>query len=82
MIQITLEAARVNAKLKQEEAAKKLGITAKTLSNYERGISAIPGYVFKKAAKLYGIPEEMIRLPIVDDGRFDEDEFFLIDSTV
>jgi len=82
MIQITLEAARVNAKLKQEEAAKKLGITAKTLSNYERGISAIPGYVFKKAAKVYRIPEEMIRLHIVDDGEYDDEEIFLTASTV
>lgn len=82
MIQISLEAARVNAQLKQEHAAKKLGITAKTLSNYERGISAIPGYVFKKAARIYGVPEEMIRLPIVNDGGYDDDEFFLTSSTV
>ncbi|KGR74867.1 helix-turn-helix domain-containing protein [Ureibacillus sinduriensis] len=82
MIQISLEAARVNAQLKQEHAAKKLGITAKTLSNYERGISAIPGYIFKKAARIYGIPEEMIRLPIVNDGGYDDDEFFLTSSTV
>lgn len=82
MFQITLEAARVNAKLKQEQAAKKLGVTAKTLSNYERGITAIPGHILKKAAKIYGIPEEMIRLPIVDDGEYDDEEFFLISSTV
>ncbi|MFP7199730.1 helix-turn-helix transcriptional regulator [Lysinibacillus halotolerans] len=82
MIQISLEAARVNANLKQEVAAKKLGITAKTLSNYERGISAIPGHIFKKASRLYNIPEENIRLPIVDDGEFDDEEFFLNVSTV
>lgn len=33
---ITLEAARVNAGLKQAEAAEKLGITPETLSRYLR----------------------------------------------
>lgn len=82
MIQISLEAARVNAGLKQEPAAKKLKITAKTLSNYERGITAIPGHILKKAAKIYNVPEEMIRLPIVEDEEFDDKDFFLIASTV
>ncbi|AQT85659.1 helix-turn-helix protein [Paenibacillus larvae subsp. larvae] len=82
MFQISLKAARVNAELEQEVAASKIGVTAKTLSNYERGITAIPGHILKKAAKIYGIPEEMIRLPIVDDGDFDEDEFFLSSTAV
>ena len=34
---ISLEAARVNAKLSQKEAAKRLGITPETLRNYELG---------------------------------------------
>ncbi|MEJ9209654.1 helix-turn-helix transcriptional regulator, partial [Paenibacillus larvae] len=38
MFQISLKAARVNAELEQEVAASKIGVTAKTLSNYERGI--------------------------------------------
>lgn len=80
MIQISLKAARVNADFEQEEASTKLGITAKTLSNYERGITAIPGHVLKKAAKLYKLPEEMIRLPIVNDGEYDD--FFLENSAV
>lgn len=82
MFQISLAAARVNAGLRQEQAAERIGVTAKTLRNYEYGNTAIPGHVFKKAAKVYGIPEEMIRLPIVDDGDFDEDEFFLNATTV
>lgn len=83
MFQISLAAARVNAGLKQEPAAEKIGVTAKTLRNYERGTTAIPGRILRKAAKVYGIPEEMIRLPIVDDGEFDEDEeFFLKCATV
>jgi Helix-turn-helix. len=82
MFQISLTAARVNAELLQTEAAPKLGITAKTLRNYETGKTVIPAHIFRKAANLYGLPEELIRVPIVDDGKFDEDEKNLSDSTV
>jgi len=82
MFQISLAAARVNAGLKQEEAAKKIGITAKTLRNYERGKTAIPGHILRKAAKIYNIPEDLIRLPIVDDDVYDEEEKNLSITTV
>lgn len=85
MIQISLAAARVNAKYNQEEAAKLIGITAKTLRNYEQGRTAIPAKTLRKAAELYGVPEDMIRLPIVDDGEYDdeeENEIFLQSTTV
>ncbi|WAA10810.1 helix-turn-helix domain-containing protein [Fervidibacillus albus] len=82
MFQISLAAARVNAGLKQEDAAKKIGITAKTLRNYEKGITSIPSHILRKAAKVYGIHEERIRLPVVEDGEYDEDEFFLNCNTV
>ena len=36
-MRITLEAARVNAGLTQAEAAKKIGVSKETLSNWERG---------------------------------------------
>ncbi|MCS0789554.1 helix-turn-helix domain-containing protein [Cytobacillus firmus] len=81
MFQISLAAARVNAKLKQAEAAKMLGVTEKTLGGYERGQTAIPGHLLQKAAKLYNIPADYIRLPVVNDGKHDEDEFFLQSST-
>lgn len=83
MIQISLAAARVNAELNQEEAAKMLGVTAKTLRGYEQGKVAIPAITLRKAAKLYNIPEDMIRLPIVDDDKYDEEgENFLQPTTV
>lgn len=82
MFQISLAAARVNAEMKQEPAAELIGITAKTLRNYERGTTAIPGHVLRKAAEVYGISESRIRLPLVDDGEFDEDENFLQCTTV
>ncbi|MEM5623557.1 helix-turn-helix transcriptional regulator [Bacillus thuringiensis] len=75
MIQITLKAARVNAELRQEEAAKLLEVTGKTLRNYEQGITAIPGHILQKASIVYKIPSDNIRLPIINDGKYD-DEFF------
>ncbi|QJX63019.1 helix-turn-helix transcriptional regulator [Niallia circulans] len=76
VFQISLAAARVNAGLKQMEAAKELGITEKTLGGYERGQTAIPGHVLQKAAKLYDIPSDLIRLPNVNDGKHDDEFFF------
>lgn len=82
MLQISLKAARVNADLKQEEAANELGVTAKTLRNYENGATGIPGHVLKRAALLYEVPEDAIRLPQVNDATYDDEEFFLHDTTV
>lgn len=36
-MRITLEAARINAKLKQSEAAKKIGVSKKTIGSWESG---------------------------------------------
>lgn len=36
-MRITLEAARVNRKLTQAEAAKRIGVTKKTLGSWEKG---------------------------------------------
>lgn len=82
MFQISLAAARVNAGLSQQDASKKIGVTAKTLRNYEKGKTAIPAHTLKRVSKIYGIPEENIRIPIINDGEYDEDDFFLQLSTV
>lgn len=79
MFRISLTAARINAELEQADAALKMEIPAETLSNYERGITAIPGLILRRAAKLYGISEEVIKLPIVNDGHYDD---FLYINTV
>ncbi|EEM02464.1 helix-turn-helix domain-containing protein [Bacillus pseudomycoides] len=81
MFQITLKAARVNAGLKQDEAAVFLDVSGKTLRNYEQGITAIPGHVLQKASIVYKIPSDYIRLPIINDGKYDDD-FFLNKTTV
>jgi len=80
MIQISLAAARVNANLKQDEVAKMLGITPRTLSQYEHGNWVIPATTLRKVAKIYGIPSDMIRLEVVEDGEYDEK--ILSDTTV
>lgn len=38
-MKVTLEAARVNMKLTQQEAAEIMGVTQATLSSWERGIT-------------------------------------------
>ncbi|MBC6972581.1 helix-turn-helix transcriptional regulator [Bacillus sp. Xin] len=75
MFQITLKAARVNVGLRQDEAAELLDITGKTLRNYEQGITAIPGHILQKASIVYKIPSDYIRLPIINDGNYDDDFF-------
>lgn len=55
-IRITPAAARVNAGLNQEEAAKKLGISKATLVNYEAG-KTVPGWdVALRMEEVYQFP--------------------------
>lgn len=72
MLQITMKAARVNARLKIKEAAEEIGVTAEILRNYERGRTVIPAHVLKKAAIIYRIPEENIHPNIINDGEYHE----------
>ena len=53
---ITLKSARINKNLTQVEAAKKLGISTETLSNYERGKSYPDVPIIKCIEDLYGLP--------------------------
>jgi len=62
---LTLEAARVNAGLKQTTAAAKLGISPTTLRGYEKAVAPIPQYIFRAACELYGVPETMVVIPDV-----------------
>ena len=56
MIKITLASARVNAGLDQKEAAVKLGVSNKTLSSWENGMSFPDALQIAKISELYGIP--------------------------
>lgn len=57
---ITLAAARVNAGLSQEEAAKELNVSKDTLSNYERGKSVPNWETVRKIETVYNFPSDFI----------------------
>lgn len=61
---ITLKAARVNANLTQTEAAKRIGVTRDTISNWETGKSSPNVRMVKVIEKVYGVPyDSLIFLP-------------------
>ena len=63
MFQISLEAARVNAKMTQKEAAKAMNLNPVTLMRWENGKS-IPNVVqFQNLCDLYGCPTSVIFMP-------------------
>lgn len=63
VIQISLAAARVNAKMTQEEAAKRMKIGKRTIINWEKGAS-IPSFSdMSMLSQIYGIPVDNIFLP-------------------
>ena len=62
MFQITLEAARVNARLSQKIAAKSLGISTTTLGNYEKGKTSPSVPMFEKMCALYGVPCDCVKI--------------------
>ena len=62
---ITLKSARVTQGLTQVKAAKLIGITPDTLSNYERGKSYPDVPIIQKMEQVYGVSySELIFLPI------------------
>lgn len=60
MIQITLEAARVNAGYSQKEAAEKLGVSNCTLLRWEKGLSMPKANHIVAICKLYKVPYDML----------------------
>ena len=63
-MKISLKAARVNANLKQKEAAVKLGVSNKTLGNWEHGISFPDATKIDEICNLYGASyDDIIFLP-------------------
>ena len=54
-MRITMKAARVNRNLNQAEAAKLLGISRKTLQNYEAGASFPDIPILKRIESVYKI---------------------------
>ena len=63
-MQMTLAAARVNKRLSQKEAAKRLEISTDTLRNYEQGKTFPSVVIIKKMETLYEISyNDLIFLP-------------------
>ena len=62
-MRIGIRAARVNAGLTQEEAAKRLKISRNTLLDWERGIVKKPYAHGRLLSSLYGVPYEDLILP-------------------
>ncbi len=60
---ISLEAARVNARFTQKDAAKALGISVATLRNYESGKTTPDWNLVRRIEKLYKYPVDYIFLP-------------------
>lgn len=58
--QISLEAARVNAKMTQEEAAAEMTVSRNTILNWESGKSEPTITQARRLAILYGLPLESI----------------------
>lgn len=59
-IQLTLEAARVNAGYTQNEAAKKLGITQTTLSSWEKNSTKVSFLDAQRIGKIYNIEPKLL----------------------
>ena len=64
MFQISLAAARVNAKLTQEEVAEKLHISKSTICSWENENTEPTLSQLRKLADIYDISIDYIRAPI------------------
>lgn len=63
-MKLTLKAARANAGLTQEDAAKSIGVTRDTLGNWERAKSFPDAIQIRKIEHVYGVSyDELIFLP-------------------
>jgi transcriptional regulator with XRE-family HTH domain len=60
MVKISMRAARVNAGLSQKEAAIRLGVSNKTIGNWENGITFPPADKIPAICELYGVPYDQI----------------------
>lgn len=63
-LRITLKAARTNARLTQQEAADKIGVTVDTIGNWERAKSFPNALQIRRIEEIYGVPYDgLIFLP-------------------
>lgn len=62
-VQISMAAARVNAKMTQNEAAREMSVSKNTIVNWEKGTTSPTISQARKLAAIYGIPLDYIFLP-------------------
>ena len=62
-VKISLAAARVNAKLTQEDVAKSLKVSKKTVINWEKGAVTQSFAILDTLSRLYNMPLDYIFLP-------------------
>lgn len=60
MLKITLKAARVNARLSQQDAAEQIGVAVSTLRNWEAGKTFPAQPKIEKMCEVYGIPFDVL----------------------
>ena len=63
VVKITFAAARVNAQLTQKELAEKLGVTADTVANWEKGKTEPATSQLRLISELSGIPMDFLFAP-------------------
>ncbi len=64
MFQISLAAARVNAKKTQREVAKLMDVNVSTIINWENGRTSPNVEQFMRLCTIYNCPQEAIFLPM------------------
>lgn len=62
-VQISMAAARVNARMTQTEAAREMSVSKNTIVNWEKGLTSPTVPQARKLASIYGIPLDYIFLP-------------------
>lgn len=66
-VQISMAAARVNAKMTQGEAAREMNVSKNTIVNWEKGMTSPTVPQARKLASIYGIPLDFIFLPLTSN---------------
>ena len=75
MVKITMEAARVNAGLTQQELADKMGVSRSTVINVENGYTEVKPIYLYAFCHVIGLSEDDILLPIKSaDSRLKDGE--------
>lgn len=62
MYQVSIKAARVNAGMNRRQVAEALGVTERTVFNWEQQRTAIPIDMFKRMCDLYSVPIQLVKL--------------------